>query len=164
MKFRSKTQMLTASWRDVETAAMQGTITRLQIPAKAGGSSSFQTGKGILQRTNDYLAEAGAWIFLIVSVVLFGGNIYRYISIRNELLEEEKDSRVGLLASKRQPSLEEEYPHPLSCTLHYRIGRSGAGKKLSSPRKRISRWARLIHLTRRNRRRRDVEVEESRID
>jgi hypothetical protein len=96
MKFATKTTMLTASWRDIETASFQGSITAVQIP---GMKEAFQTGKGLGPET-DVVAQLSAWVVMGLSAVLFVGSLYR---LKSTMDETQRDLREPLVGRKIPP-------------------------------------------------------------
>jgi hypothetical protein len=82
MKFKDKTKMLTASWRDVEVAGFQGTITGITL--SVSGSSYGSYGKNLVQKASDNAALTTSWLVLLFSAVLFGFAGYRFKNIREE--------------------------------------------------------------------------------
>ena len=94
MKFKSKTRMMTASWRDIEMAGAQGTITSIQFPGLEGnfqftGPRSTTTlvyGGGLKQRMSDKVSIGVAWVSLFMSSLLFGASSYHlYKTAKDEL-------------------------------------------------------------------------------
>ncbi len=86
MKFQTKTEMMTAHWKDVEMAVAQGTISSIPFPgvknefhfaAEAGWNSSRTQGAG-------RFSFATAWLMLIVSMTLFGASWCRLRSVKQE--------------------------------------------------------------------------------
>ena len=76
MKFKTKTKMLSATYRDVEMAGHQGTITRVAVGNYVFGSSISEKAD-----TKKLILSYG---FLAVSACLFLFSIYRYRSVKSE--------------------------------------------------------------------------------
>jgi ABC-type multidrug transport system permease subunit len=87
--------MLTASWRDVEVAGFQGTITGITL--SVSGSSY---GKNLVQKASDNSALTTSWLVLLFSAVLFGFAGYRFKNIleESELAEPLVPSSDGIAA------------------------------------------------------------------
>lgn len=89
MKFRTKTDMLTATWNDIEVAMNQGTIARLPFKASGSGGSAFKfSGYALAEEQEEMTRLAFAWICLMVSAILFGSALYRCKSIKEEAEDE----------------------------------------------------------------------------
>lgn len=81
MQFRETTQMLTATWKDVELAGAQDTITSIRLTT----SSSTLIGKGLLEKQSDISALTMGWLLLLISVTLFVFSLYRLKSIKDDV-------------------------------------------------------------------------------
>lgn len=90
MKFATKTKMLTAKWTDIEVAMSQATIE--VVPLVKGGSSPAEfftktfknSGYGVTQEQRETTALVFAWLFLIVSAILFGASLFRCKSFKQD--------------------------------------------------------------------------------
>jgi hypothetical protein len=82
MMFRTNTQMLTATWRDVELAGSQGSITGISLSSNAN-----IYGKGVTERFADNGNLMAAWVVLLGASVLFGFSTYKYIQVREDASE-----------------------------------------------------------------------------
>lgn len=80
--------MLTASWRDMEIAGIQGTITTVTIPGMGGSASIIKGSRGLAERNADVAAATVSWIVLIVSAALLGTSFYRYRRVKADAQEE----------------------------------------------------------------------------
>ena len=93
MKFRTKTKMMTASFRDVELAGQQGTITGVALGhGNHQGGLFFRFGSSSDQRFSDGVKVAFAWVVLVVSALVFA---YAAVQWRNA--QEDVDARVPLM-------------------------------------------------------------------
>lgn len=107
MKFASKTNMMTATWREVEVAGTQGSLTGVSIVGRnntffgekkwwqSSASNSKQAreshhliGRSLDRRNSDTLKLARAWLFLSLSILLFGLAGCRYKSLEWDLEED----------------------------------------------------------------------------
>jgi hypothetical protein len=82
MIFRTKTQMSTATWRDVELAGSQGSITGISLSSK---TNNF--GKGVSERFADNGNLMAAWVILLGAAVLFGFSTCKYVQVREDASE-----------------------------------------------------------------------------
>eukprot|EP00934_Nitzschia_sp_Nitz4_P005098 Nitzschia sp. Nitz4//scaffold151_size53849//46947//48605//NITZ4_006731-RA/size53849-snap-gene-0.36-mRNA-1//-1//CDS//3329537168//5088//frame0 len=70
--------MESASWRDVELAGAQGSITSVLLP------SSLVIGKGLTEKRNDISDLTYAWLFLSFSIVLLAFTLFRFKNIKED--------------------------------------------------------------------------------
>jgi uncharacterized membrane protein len=66
MKFRTHTQLVTASFRDVELAGAQGTITSLEY----NGFTFGQINYSMMAHRGEYQNTLLSFLFLVVSIIL----------------------------------------------------------------------------------------------
>ena len=85
MKFKTKTKMMTATWRDIELAGTQGSITNVDL---AHFYSTSSWGKGLVQRTQDNSRLVAAWVVLLLSSVVLAFCAYRFIVALGDSKEE----------------------------------------------------------------------------
>ena len=86
---------MTATWRDVELAGSQGSITSVNLNVPHTLSN---WGKGIVQRTTDNGRLVAAWIVLLLSSVLLGFSAYRFIMATKEAEDESNNYEEPLVA------------------------------------------------------------------
>jgi hypothetical protein len=77
MKFRTKTQMMTASYRDVEMAGAQGTITTVKV-------GRYQFGSPETDIDADPLKLRLSWVALIGCAGIFTISAFRFMRAKNE--------------------------------------------------------------------------------
>jgi hypothetical protein len=77
MKFATHTKMMTASYRDVEMAGAQGTITAVKV-----GSLKF--GNAESDRDRDPLKLRLSWAALIGCAGMFFFTVFRFIRLQND--------------------------------------------------------------------------------
>jgi hypothetical protein len=80
MKFKTKTTMLTATWRDVELASTQSTITSVTMPQ--GKSRLF--GSNITARSRDQYTILMSWFALFSAAVMLGVSFVNYSTAKAE--------------------------------------------------------------------------------
>jgi hypothetical protein len=84
MKFATHTRMVVATWRDVEMAASQGTLTSVSIAmseemntANSGNSKKIKVTTIVQSLTYENAYYGMAWTFLVASAVLFGACMWK---------------------------------------------------------------------------------------
>ena len=98
MKFKTQTTMMTASWRDVEMAENQGTITGLSLHLRAVGSNRNFFGRGLPERRQDRIKVMTAWLFLLFSIVFLVFTAWRWNQARQAI--KDVDSAPFVLAAR----------------------------------------------------------------
>jgi len=78
MKFATHTKMLTATWRDVEIAGAQGTITSITLPHAA----TRVFGSAASDRSKDFYRTILAWLGLLASAGFLAVGYYRYVDAK----------------------------------------------------------------------------------
>jgi len=88
MKFKTKTEMITATWTDVEMAVTQGSIATIAFPGVKKTEFSFTA--SVQERQGGGGGGGGgpsflsAWIMLIVSTALFVASWFRLRSVQSQ--------------------------------------------------------------------------------
>jgi hypothetical protein len=80
MKFATHTKMVAATWRDVELAGSQGTITSVSLP----NESVKLFGSNQSERSADLYRMLMAWFGIFSSAVLLGAGYFRYVDAKAE--------------------------------------------------------------------------------
>jgi hypothetical protein len=83
MKFKTKTKMQTATWRDLEMADAQGSILSVHVPGFTS-DSYYRSTNSAYQEGQDTSRFMTASIMLGIISVLFGGALYRYFAFSQE--------------------------------------------------------------------------------
>lgn len=100
MKFATHTNMMTASWSDIEMALAQGSIASVAYPTGSRlaedqraftllstGGSTFGVGDStyaVKQQRTDLVSLTTASIMLLISAILFACSVYRFKTLRTE--------------------------------------------------------------------------------
>jgi hypothetical protein len=87
MKFRTKTEMLTADFRDLTLAHQQGNIVQFEVMGRTYGYGGYRHHKGYMIHEHfDMLAAPGIplrnWIFLGLSLVFFFSAFVYYLKLK----------------------------------------------------------------------------------
>ena len=98
MKFATHTRMMVATWKDVELAATQGTLTAVIMSKKTvGGNSSIGDYFKISRIDRQYYGESfmdDIWfivgfVTMIASAAFFAYAVFRFVSFREEFSDDD---------------------------------------------------------------------------